>query len=263
MKDFEKKKIGNFLETHPHLEYFCTFIGYPKSGHSLVGSLLDAHPNIIIAHELHVLKCIKLGFNREAIYSLLLQNSQYYSKRDRTWSGYSYLVPRQWNGRYKNLVVIGDKKGGGTTDLLHQYPGLLDKLIDTIPLKHKFIHVARNPFDSITTLSIAIKEDLKSLIGLFSQMWEVVSSLKKKIPPDDLFEINHEEFISNPGKWLLKLCRFLGQEIPPGYLDDCTAIINPIPHKSRFKITWPGEDIRAVEKKIKRYPFLQGYAYDS
>ncbi len=25
------------------------FIGYPRSGHSLVGSLLDAHPNIIVA----------------------------------------------------------------------------------------------------------------------------------------------------------------------------------------------------------------------
>jgi hypothetical protein len=34
---------------------FCLFIGYPRSGHSLVGSLLDAHPDIAIAHEVNVL----------------------------------------------------------------------------------------------------------------------------------------------------------------------------------------------------------------
>ncbi len=31
------------------LHAFCMFIGYPKSGHSLVGSLLDAHPDMVIA----------------------------------------------------------------------------------------------------------------------------------------------------------------------------------------------------------------------
>src|SRR3989344_1389974 len=30
---------------------FILFVGYPRSGHSLIGSIMDAHPNIIIAHE--------------------------------------------------------------------------------------------------------------------------------------------------------------------------------------------------------------------
>lgn len=255
--------MSNFSGPHPNLEYFCTFVGYPKSGHSLVGSLLDAHPNIIIAHELNVLKCLKLGFNREAIYSLLLQNSEYYSQQDRTWSGYSYLVPHQWNGRYKDLKVIGDKKGGGSSSLLHRHPELLEKLVKTFPLHHKFIHVIRNPFDSITTLSLTVKKELKPIIQQFSQRWKVISILKKKIPPEDFLDIYHEQFIANPKKCLAHLCRFLGQDIPGNYLDDCAGIINPIPHKSRFKITWSGEDIRAVEMEIKNYPFLEKYTYDS
>jgi hypothetical protein len=28
---------------------FCLFVGYSRSGHSLVGALLDAHPGITIA----------------------------------------------------------------------------------------------------------------------------------------------------------------------------------------------------------------------
>lgn len=30
---------------------FVLFVGYPRSGHSLIGSIMDAHPNVIIAHE--------------------------------------------------------------------------------------------------------------------------------------------------------------------------------------------------------------------
>lgn len=44
------------------LETYCMFIGYPRSGHSLIGFLLDAHPSMIIAHELHVLKHINAGY---------------------------------------------------------------------------------------------------------------------------------------------------------------------------------------------------------
>jgi len=37
------------------LRNFVLFVGYPRSGHSLVGSLIDAHPHAIIAHEVKIL----------------------------------------------------------------------------------------------------------------------------------------------------------------------------------------------------------------
>ena len=33
------------------LQAFCLFMGYTRSGHSLVGACLDAHPEAAIAHE--------------------------------------------------------------------------------------------------------------------------------------------------------------------------------------------------------------------
>ncbi|PSO51862.1 MAG: hypothetical protein BRC34_14235, partial [Cyanobacteria bacterium QH_1_48_107] len=53
-----------------NVDKYCMFIGYPRSGHSLVGSLLDAHPNIIIAHELNALNFVDMGFNQQQIYYL-------------------------------------------------------------------------------------------------------------------------------------------------------------------------------------------------
>jgi hypothetical protein len=62
---------------------YCMFIGYSRSGHSLVGSLLYAHPNAIIAHELDALKFAKVGFDKHQVYQLLLDNSRRFVRRGR------------------------------------------------------------------------------------------------------------------------------------------------------------------------------------
>ena len=33
------------------VERFVFFIGYPRSGHSFIGSVLDTHPNTVMAHK--------------------------------------------------------------------------------------------------------------------------------------------------------------------------------------------------------------------
>ncbi len=42
-------KIVNDVDT------MLMFIGYPRSGHTLIGSLLDAHPNMVVANEYNIL----------------------------------------------------------------------------------------------------------------------------------------------------------------------------------------------------------------
>ena len=58
------------------VESLCLFIGYPRSGHSLIGALLDAHPNAIIADELDALKYVHAGFRRNQLFYLLLRGSR-------------------------------------------------------------------------------------------------------------------------------------------------------------------------------------------
>jgi hypothetical protein len=254
---------SQFSNSHPNLRYFCMFVGYPKSGHSLVGSLLDAHPHIVIAHEQNVLQCVRLGFPLETIYGLLLNNSENFARRGRRWNRYTYLVPGQWNGRVKDLRVIGDKKGGGTTKLLKRHPELLEKFQQLIPLQHKFVHVTRNPFDSMTTLSKVDRRGMDRIIRHFFHKWEIVSRLREQIPGESWFDLRHESFIRDPKGGLETLCRFLGQEAPRDYLADCAAIVNPVPHKSRLDFPWTGDFIKDVEEKMKSVPFLEGYSYES
>ena len=48
------------------------FIGYPRSSHSLVGAILDAHPEIIIPHEYDVIAKWKMGLRTEKLQKYVL-----------------------------------------------------------------------------------------------------------------------------------------------------------------------------------------------
>ncbi|MHA1398649.1 MAG: hypothetical protein ACTSSF_13240, partial [Candidatus Heimdallarchaeaceae archaeon] len=147
-----------------NIEKYVMFIGYPRSGHSIFGSLLDAHPNIIISHEQNVLFYLKYHFSKNQLFSLILKNSRDFTKHGRKWEEYVYSVPNQWQGKFTQLKAIGDKKGGISSVMLQDNPFLIEKLQKRIRKKIYFIHVIRNPFDNITTMSLKHKITLETAI---------------------------------------------------------------------------------------------------
>ncbi len=253
-----------------NIETYCMFIGYARSGHSLIGSLLDAHENIIIAHELNVLKYISNGYNRNQIFYLLLKNSnKELTVRKRISSGYSYYVDNQWQGSYSKLRIIGDKKGGGSSQIIANNTKLLKKLKTTIGLKIKCIHIIRNPYDNISTiakrknsLTNVVSADIQRAIDFYFSKVETVAKIKDE-KSLDIIDIRHEDFIDNPKMYLNKICKFIGANPSTEYLNDCSNIIFKKSHKSRYDINWSGELIEIVKNRILKYPFLKGYSYES
>jgi hypothetical protein len=68
------------LKNRSHLaevERFALFVGYPRSGHSLIGSLLNAHPDMVIAHELGVFDFLDRHFGRTALFGLLSSGTRH------------------------------------------------------------------------------------------------------------------------------------------------------------------------------------------
>jgi hypothetical protein len=256
-------------ESFRDVETYCTFIGYPRSGHSIIGSLLDAHPKIIIAHELDALKFLEEGVGRERIYSLLLHKSQLFKKRGAVSSGYTYKVPNQWQGEYEALKVIGDKKGAGTIKRLQERPELLDRLRQTIDVPVKFVHVLRNPYDNITTIFSRKQQKLEAPPTLdesadyYFSLCETVAEVKARVGADDVLDVRLEDFIADPEATLTTVCRFLGLEASEEYLRDCASIVYDSPNKSRHKAAWSPEQIDAVARRMETFPFLAGYSYES
>ena len=249
------------------IETYCMFIGYPRSGHSLIGSLLDAHPNAIIAHELDALKFFKAGFGKHQLYQLLLDNSRRFARRGRGWTGYAYEVPHQWQGRFDELRVIGDKKGGRSTIRLAEDPELLHRLQKALATEIKFVHAVRNPYDNVATMHKRALEHgynlaLMATVEDYISRCEMNAGLKKRLEKGKMLDIRHESFIRDPKSSLRELCHLLDLGHEEDYLEDCASIVFESPHRSRYDIEWDTASLAAVREGIERFDFLKGYSYE-
>ena len=164
------------------VEKFVSFIGFSRSGHSFVGAMMDAHPNVVIAHEYYVLrKCLPQKQpqlqSKAALFNALYKNSysqsqdgwrsESKSKKDAKKSvqrrGYNLHINTKWQGSFSQLRVIGDKGAGSLSDSFFQNPRstteCFNLLKETVKVPVVLLHVVRNPFDMIAT-RLALRHDV-------------------------------------------------------------------------------------------------------
>jgi sulfotransferase family protein len=244
------------------LETFCLFIGSGRSGHSLVGSLLDAHPRMIVSHQLHVLTLLRADFSKWQMYHLILANSRHQTEQGRSETGYSYAVPGQWQGRFNELKVIGDKSALATETMVRAHPSVLEQLSEKIELPIKLIHAMRNPYDNISTIAKRTDDTLASATQIYFSRMETVAALETRLKESQLLHVRNENLVNDPTGVVTTLCRFLGVDSGPDYLQACAGIVYENPHKSREEAPWTPDLISKVAGEIERFPFLEGYRYD-
>jgi len=250
------------------VETFCMFIGHVKSGGSLLGSLLDAHPNVILADEADALYYVSAGFRKEQIFYILHKGSQREALKGRVTarrlSPYSFALPGQWQGRYRRLQVIGDSKAGPSTRRLAQNPSLFHQLHQVMAgVDIKFIQVIRNPFDPISAMIVRGKRTYANAIKHYFDYCETLIVLRERLDSSNLIEVKYEDLIRQPKNHLTDLCRFLGIEVSDDYLEACKGILYETPERSRTMVDWSPQWIDFVHKKITQVDFLAGYAYES
>ena len=258
---------AQFADRFAEVDTYCTFIGYSRSGHSVVAALLDAHPQIVMAHELRAVKYVNYGFGRDALYYLLFQMTKV---RGHSWmrgGGYTYDVPGQWQGSFEKIRVIGDKHGEFTVCTLADNPKLLQKLRDVVKVPVRFIHVVRNPFDNIATMARRKAKqnslDIRGTIDRYFRVCESVMKVTAMADRVDVYDLRQEDFIQDPKGQLRNLCLWLGVEPSLDYLEACSSIVFESPHKSRHKIEWSEDLKQEVESKIRSFPFLEGYTFEN
>lgn len=255
-------KSGKYHDVFKDVKVYCMFIGYPRSGHSVIGSIIDAHPNALIAHRLDSLKYIQAGLTQQEVFYLMLRNSQRFAQKGRALTGYKYHVPGQWHGRIKTLQVIGDQEGKWTSIRLSANPELLQRISDISNMKVKFIHVIRNPYDNISTWSSRSMTRLSVTIQRYFSLCRKVARIKEVLDKSDVMDVRHEVFIANVKSTLGKICDFLGLDLSGEYAEASAGIVYKSPHKSRFKKSWTPELIETVKKQMEEFDFLSGYTFD-
>ena len=142
---------------------FLYFIGFPRSGHSIVASFIDAHENAIIGDEFNFFNEAmggkRLNTKRdivEAIWesSWLASNG---GSRNNSDKGYNLGVAGLHKKPKRKLKLVGEKSGSLTLQAYRKYPNRFKKLLRSMEDKGfevKTLLVSRNPFDNIATMTM-------------------------------------------------------------------------------------------------------------
>jgi hypothetical protein len=253
------------------LKCFLIFVGYPRSGHTLIAALLDAHPNIMVSIEWAALSHLRMGYRKNGMLYAIEKHSRLFTEKlSNVWTGYAYRVEGQWQGRSDKILVMGDKLAGQTSKILREDPELLDELKQLVGIEIKIIHVIRNPFDTITTIAHRALEktkdpltepDLPGFSEKYFKRAEVVNAMKTE-GEYPIFDLYHEDFIRDPGGILAELMGFLGLGHNEKYIRSCSEIVYTSPHQRRREYQWPDDLKNAVQEQINKYDFLSRYNFD-
>lgn len=240
---------------------YVMFIGQPRSGTSLLGSLLNAHRNVLVSQELNALKYLRRGYGKDQLFWLIKENERRFAKNGRKWTGYQYNVDSKWQGSCEDLLVIGDKKAGKSTEQLAKSPGLLDRLEDTVELPVRIVHIVRNPYNVIATIHRKVKNtSLKSAADMYFSRCETNWQLMQT-RPEQIYSFYLEEFIADPSSHLRKLCDLMDVVPHEQYIQDCSEVVFKKPNQTMFDVMWSHDLVKSIAERMKAYPFLDRYEF--
>ena len=282
------------------VETFVFFIGYPRSGHSIIASMIDAHPNAILAHEFNLFNRLAMQLstgiedllNKTHLFNTLYQDSYMEAitgwrsgKNSYNTKGYSLKMngSESWQGRFSALKVIGDKAGGSTARVYHDHPELFLQiyrlLVDAVHVPVRVIHVVRNPYDMIATRLLyrtssirrqkaefnstnKLKND-KVVYQAFQGLYKEVEAVHSMVKACNLtvLEIHSEEFIHDPRKEMKSVCEFLGLSCSESYLNMCEQVTYKNVSRTRDSVEWTAQIKGLVETRMLQLPFFKRYSF--
>ena len=280
------------------VETFLFFIGYPRSGHSIVAACLDAHPDTVIAHEFNLFQRLTRSdlhtqlMNRTVLYNGLYQSSVKAFKSgwrsphsDRKGYTLHMNFSNSWQGKVRTLRVIGDKSGATTARTVRDSPILFEKIYDElksiVQVPVKTLHVIRNPYDMVATRLLFRLSSIKgtkanfsasnpvtdkkvingAIHGLRSEADAVKSFSEQRKP--SVLEIHNVDYIHETRHVLLKVCAFLNLDCQDDFLSMCEKATFKQPSRSRQVLSWNKDHRKAMKRLIKDFPFFQRYSFES
>jgi hypothetical protein len=237
-------------------------VGYPRSGSTLVGSMLNAHPEMVIAHESDLFRYVRPGITRNQLFAILLRRDRQFAAVDRRWNGFDYGLQDGNQGQFVRLRVIGDKHSGRAARRIHRNPELLERLRRVVKVPIRVLHLIRNPYDNIASIAHNRSLPLTQAIRIYRKTGLAVTDVCGRLHPDELFEVRYEEFTKNPAESLTQLCRFIGVDAPADYVRACAAMVDPGGRQSRSRFEWSAAERQAVDEIIASRPVLDGYTLE-
>jgi len=214
------------------------FVGAPRTGSTLLGQILNYHPQCLISNESRYLqKILRNGHNpqqafnemvQEAIhqFELSLEHTPRFNQKIDTyqpkWKSFnSFKNDPEFNK--SEIRVIGDKKAGGNVQVYREDPAIFQKFIDQVG--PYFLFITRNPVNTA-------KSYLKSHgAGTFDQaMAKILDDTRAAIEIQnitDKYKIVYYEDLQKTGNEVLtNICRFIELNESTTWCDKVLSVVD-------------------------------------
>lgn len=215
---------------------FFFVIGRPRSGTTLLRTLLDAHPNIVIPFESPLI--LKLAnkyskiriWNRELLNNLfddlrvlkkfntwlideeLLKNNLLKINHELDYQTIIKFIYSHFNPIFvkEEIKIFGDKNP--------HYASSINKIFSLFP-DAKYLHITRDYRDNIlSNLKFEFGTSRKSLLAYrWKESIIKMNKLKEKYP-NQFFTLRYEDLVEDPAQIMKSVCDILGVEYQPDIL---------------------------------------------
>lgn len=237
------------------------FVGNPRSGTTLVRSLIDAHPQVMLGHEVDALAWMRHGETWMTVLGRIAESAQAFRRAPR-WEGYDYRIDGS-DGLRPPPVVIGDKKAAATARALLDDPLLVDRLLEWSPVPITVVHCVRHPMDVIATRSRRNHRPLAWNAERYFEHEQVAADLSERLGAQTVTRVYLETLIAAPATSLRSLLDAIQLDAPAGYLRACERRCFAEPSRSRQHVDWDAEVLTAIAGGIERCEHLWPYASTS
>ena len=279
------------------------FVGNHRSGSSILGSLMDAHPHMLIANEwrfpdsFYKMSTPKDNF-KNWLFNALYSKCANLHRIGENEKGYTLEVRGMWQGKFDEYVeIIGDKSAGWEIPYLlntTEFKKNFDFLEENLQVPIYAIQPIQNPFDMIAGNLVlkfnwgSVREKFKAYANLKHNSSGTVSKLKnnstrmnmevdkvfsyfiaaldvteKVIGKDNVLQVHNCDLVQDPKGILSKVFAFLGVDTTEHFLDVCAEKVFDSGSKTRNTVEWTPEQIERIEARMKKYEALRRYSFTS
>ncbi len=287
-------------ESVDRVRKFVFFMGWGASGSSVIGSVLDAHPHIVIPHEYGLFEQWRKNATRFYLKKRYVFNELYKKSYDDAVSGarkgneglskrgYTFSVKGMWQGQFEDHVsVIGDKKAAPPSRLYSTDPAsfrqVYKELVKTVGIRVVALFLVRNPFDmaaKVATQLFAATQNMRKL-DTMHKVYRIDKRLKEVIsrifdsaeashamiqdPKLNLtvLEVHNADYVNEPKRTVQRICDFLEVQCSEEYLQACEEKAFKSTFKTRQLVEWPSELRTPMEQQMRNFRFFDRYSFDS
>ncbi|HOI86794.1 MAG TPA: sulfotransferase [Lentimicrobium sp.] len=225
------------MTTNPENVPFFFIIGRPRSGTTLLRSIFDAHPNVVIPFESPVILNLYRKYKKvrawdEAAVDELyadLSKQPYFERwrvekdglKERIMNrkgeiGFHLLIRLVYQG-YQSVFDKSETLWFGDKNPVYSF--YADRLFRMFP-DAKFIHITRDYRDNLVSLrQVTFEAPIPALIAY---RWVRANKLIDKIirrAPQQVYRLRYEDMAASPEEKTREICDFLGIEFQPGQLE--------------------------------------------